>query len=114
MSEANETTGVEVHTLLHKRVLAVIKTGNFLNYSNVEEYKVLEISPSGKWIKLQNINGRKFWKAIADVTYIESLKTLVKATVESELKATKGAVVITEEELLSALKDPTSEMEVGL
>lgn len=42
----------------------------------VQEFRVLEVSPSGNWIKLMNVYGNKFWKPIADVAVVEELKPL--------------------------------------
>jgi hypothetical protein len=40
----------------------------------VEEFKVLELSPSGNWVKLMNLNGRKLWKALSEISFVELLK----------------------------------------
>lgn len=42
----------------------------------VDEYRILEVSPSGNWVKLQSIYGNKFWKAIAEVSFVEELINL--------------------------------------
>ena len=44
--------------------------------SPIDEYKILEISPSGNWIKVMNLYGHKFWKAITDISFVEELKDL--------------------------------------
>jgi len=41
--------------------------------SNVDEYKILEVSNSQNWVRIQNVNGRKFWKAASNVAFIEQL-----------------------------------------
>lgn len=60
--------------ILHKRVLVTVKE----SYSNskIEEYKILEISPSGKWVKCQNMHGSKFWKMYSDIQIVEILANL--------------------------------------
>jgi len=62
---------IESSRLLGRRCLLKVETSHF-----VEEYKVLEISPSGNWIKLQNLNGNKFWKSVATVKFVEELKDI--------------------------------------
>ena len=61
--------------LLGKRALLAVKIrdGSF-NTPDVEEYKILEISPSGNWVKLISINGYKFWKAVMNVRFVEELQ----------------------------------------
>lgn len=61
--------------LIGKRALLKVSAGRWGN-PDVDEYKVLEVSPSGNWIKLMNSNGRKYWKAIADVALVEVLQEL--------------------------------------
>jgi hypothetical protein len=60
--------------IVGKRCL--LKVSGSYGSGTVDEYKVLEIAPSGTWIKLMNINGRKFWKAIMDVVLVEELLPL--------------------------------------
>ena len=62
---------MNVRELINKRVLLKINLG--YQASQVEEYKILEVSPSGTWIKVMNLNGRKFWKASADIAFVEEL-----------------------------------------
>lgn len=64
---------MNISDLLHKRILIVEKSNNYQQKQTVEEIKILEISPSGKWVKIQNMNGNKFWKSVADITPIEVL-----------------------------------------
>lgn len=56
-----------------------VKNGHFSTAQTVEEFKVLEISPSGKWVKVQNTYGNKFWKSAADITPVEILEEIEKA-----------------------------------
>lgn len=63
-----------MNTLIGKRMLLIV--GNGVGAVAVQEYKVLEVSPSGSWVKLQNMNGNKFWGAITEVVVVEELKDL--------------------------------------
>lgn len=65
---------MKILELLHKRVLVATKTNGYNSAQTVEEIKILEISPSGNWVKIQNSNGAKFWKSVSDVTPIEVLE----------------------------------------
>lgn len=58
--------------LVGKRCL--LKFGGY--GTTVEEYRVLESSPSGNWVRLMNTNGYKYWKAISDVSFVEELRDL--------------------------------------
>jgi len=60
--------------ILHKRILVTVKE----SYGKIEvtEYKILEISPSGKWVKCQSMTGNKFWKMYSDLTVVEVLAAL--------------------------------------
>jgi hypothetical protein len=63
-----------MNELIGKRMLLTIGSG--YGAKAVEEYKVLEVSPSGNWVKLQNLYGNKFWKARAEIGLVEELKPL--------------------------------------
>lgn len=62
--------------VLHKRILIVVSNSGYKSQTTVEEVKVLELSPSGKWVKLQNSYGQKIWRMAADVNPIEILETV--------------------------------------
>ena len=64
---------MNIFDLLHKRILIVEKSGGFTQNQKIEEIKILEISPSGKWVKIQNMNGNKFWKMSSDIVPLEIL-----------------------------------------
>lgn len=66
---------MNVRELLGKRVLLKVGGNNWAR-QDVSEFKVLELSPSGNWIKLQNMNGNKFWKPLPEVSFIEELQEL--------------------------------------
>lgn len=57
-----------------KRMLLTVGTG--YGAKPVDEYTILEVSPTGNWVKLQNLNGNKFWKATASIAVVEELKPL--------------------------------------
>jgi hypothetical protein len=67
---------MNVTELLGKRVLLKLGAKNYAGYiaSEVSEYRVLEVSPSGVWVKLMNINGHRFWKALSDIFFLEELQ----------------------------------------
>ena len=67
---------MNISQLLGRRVL--LKIGGAWGRQEVTEYKVLEVSPSGSWVKLQNMNGNKFWKPLHDVAFVEALQELTK------------------------------------
>lgn len=64
---------MDLTTVLHKRVLVAEKDRGFSNKQTVEEIKILEIAPSGNWIKIQNMNGNKYWRHVSDINVIEVL-----------------------------------------
>ena len=63
-----------VFELLHKRILIVEKSGGFSSSQVIEEVKILEISPSGKWVKIKNQHGKKLWKSAVDIVPVEILE----------------------------------------
>ena len=69
---------MNILNLIGERVLLKIKGRYGWRNDDVTEYKVLEVSPSGNWVKLMSIYGNTFWKPLAEVPYIEKLVKLVK------------------------------------
>jgi hypothetical protein len=65
-----------VKSLLHKRILIVEKESGYRQDQKIVEIKILEISPSELFIKIQNMNGNKFWKHSADIIPIEVLSNI--------------------------------------
>ena len=65
---------MKITELLNKRCL--LKLNHGYPPGSVTEYKVLEISPSGNWVKLMNLNGNKFWEAITGISFVEELINL--------------------------------------
>ena len=72
---------MDLNLLLHRRILVVVKEHGYKSKQEVEELKILEVSPSKGFVKVQNMNGHKFWKHSSDVIPIEVL-----ANPEAELK----------------------------
>ena len=75
--------------LVGKRMLLKVK-GRGYGDSPIEEFKVIELSPSGNWIKLQNIYGNKFWRAVAEVAVVEELKPLNVGRPSDQERAERG------------------------
>ncbi len=69
---------MEFKDLLYKRVLVAKKKSYYNNEQTVEELKILEISPSGKWVKVMNMNGHKHWQHRESITPVEVLADLEK------------------------------------
>lgn len=65
---------MNITELLGKRVLITEKEG--YRGTKVSEIKILEISPSGNWVKLMNMYGNKYWKPVQDLALVEVLKDL--------------------------------------
>lgn len=57
--------------LVGKRCL--LKAGR---HERVKEYRVLEVSPSGQWVRLKDENGTKYWLAVVEVSLVEELRDL--------------------------------------
>lgn len=73
-----------VTELVGERILAkVLGHRSYSFNAEVGEFRVLEVSPSGSWVRLMNTTGFKFWKAITEVSYLETLKDLSAGKPES-------------------------------
>ena len=65
---------VDFEKMVGKRILV---NNPFTNSCDLIEYQVLEVSPAGKFVKLENvINGNQYWKEASDVYVIEILKEI--------------------------------------
>ncbi len=64
-----------VDDLVGERALLKVRTGRY-GGDAVDEYRILEVAPSGSWVKLQNLHGAKFWRAITDISFVEALVDL--------------------------------------
>ena len=60
---------LDIRDFINKRILATIALYPF---ETVKEYKVLEVSPSGDWVKLM-IDGKRFWNKRQLITLVEIL-----------------------------------------
>lgn len=69
---------MKLQDLVHKRCLVASKSNSFNSKSEVEEIKILEVSPSLNWVKIQNDYGKKIWKCASDVVIIEVLSNFDK------------------------------------
>lgn len=67
---------IPITELVGKRCLLKVVQGFHVSSPPTEEYKVLEVSPSGTWVRLMNIHGNKYWKPIQDIALVEILKDL--------------------------------------
>lgn len=68
-----EKTKYMIQDLIGKRLLVKYING----YSSaIDELKVIELSPSGNWVKMMNMHGNKFWKLVSDISIIEVLTDL--------------------------------------
>lgn len=67
---------MNITQLIGKRCLLKIGSSSSWNRQEVTEYRVLEISPSGNWVKLMNIHGSKFWKPVTECSLVEELTEL--------------------------------------
>lgn len=68
-----------LQNLVGKRILMVSGNGRIYNQATqVDEYKILEISPSGNWVKVMDKFGSKIWKTSSDIQPIEILAEFEK------------------------------------
>ncbi len=63
---------MDIRELVGKRVLVKIE-GRYGTGGNVDEMKILEVSPSGNWVKMMNMNGNRFWRPVTSVSLVEVL-----------------------------------------
>lgn len=62
---------MDIRDLIGKRCL--VKTEQRFGNSGVREVRVLEVSPSGQWVKTQNEHGQKNWQATTSLSLVEIL-----------------------------------------
>ena len=67
---------MNIRELVGKRILGKTTRSTYPRDAEISEYRVIEVSPSGNWVKLQNLYGSKFWKPVTDVSYVEELHDL--------------------------------------
>jgi|WetSurMetagenome_2_1015567.scaffolds.fasta_scaffold01420_3 hypothetical protein len=70
---------MNITDILHKRVLVAEKTGSYGNSSKVTEFLIMEISPSHNFVKVRDFDGRRYWRARADIQVIEILDSIEDA-----------------------------------
>ena len=70
--------------LVGKRVLLKLNSKGYFENQSVEEYRVLEVSPSGQWVRLMNVHGNKFWRALTEIAFVEELVSLRAGHPEGE------------------------------
>lgn len=75
---------MNVNELLHKRLLVAEKGSGYTSGQTISEIKILEVSPSGNWVKIQSQHGNKFWKSVSDIVPIEILEPTGKPSEQSE------------------------------
>ena len=67
----------DINSMIGKRILLQLARG-YGGHGAVQEYKVLEISPSGAWVKLMNPDGRKLWEAAKSLAVVETLADVMR------------------------------------
>jgi hypothetical protein len=74
--------------------LKISNTGySFSRGTEVIELKVLEISPTGDWVKVMNDNGMKIWKKREEIEPIEILERKEKSPLPVIEKAPTSDVI---------------------
>jgi hypothetical protein len=68
---------MNINDLIGKRVLLKISSSHYTQV-DVSEYKICEVSPTGNWVKMMDMNGRKFWKPIQSLAMVEVLREIEK------------------------------------
>lgn len=57
----------------HRFLMKITSVDGSLRSMGVTEYLVMEVSPTGHWMKLKNHNGSMFWRPTPDVQTVEAL-----------------------------------------
>ena len=65
-------TPKQARFLVGQRILTA-KPQHYRSTPEVAELSILEVSPSGEWLKTMDMNGRKYWNQTTAVTVIEPL-----------------------------------------
>jgi hypothetical protein len=63
---------MNIQELIGTRCLMKL-TGSYPHRDSIDEFKIIEISPSGNWVKLRNRHGLTFWKPIVEISLVEKL-----------------------------------------
>ena len=75
---------MSVAELVGKRCLLRLGPDHRYRANAVEEYRVLELAPSGTWVRVMNEHGAKCWRPVSDVALVEVLKPLRAGHPEGE------------------------------
>ena len=62
-----------ISDFIGKRVLASTQTRPYATAGSFTEFRVLEVSPSGNYVRMVDAYGRKVWYLTAVVTVLETL-----------------------------------------
>ncbi len=82
---------------LHQRLLLTSHRGYWPNYGQqISAFYVLEFSPSGSFVRLQNEYGNKFWKPVTDVAVVEVLKNIERNPGRDASYEEKHAKIVSE------------------
>ena len=68
-----------IKDLVHKRVLVSEKESRYSRDQIVKEILIMEVSPSGNFTKVRDMDGRRYWKHTSEITPIEVLLNLEKS-----------------------------------
>jgi len=74
---------MNIANLVGKRVLLKVGNSGYERNTDVTEYRVIEISPSGIWAKLMNLYGHKFWKPVQEIAFVEELREIRPAPLDA-------------------------------
>lgn len=68
---------MNLNEVLGKRVLVAEKSYGLSSQNrDVKELKILELAPTGNWVKVRNDDGRRYWLHYLDINIIEVLSGL--------------------------------------
>jgi hypothetical protein len=66
-----------IRELVHKRILVATKESRgYSSQQIVTEVLVMEVSPSGNFTKLRDMDGRRHWRNTMDIVPLEVLSNL--------------------------------------
>ena len=68
-----EPEPIRITDLIGERALLKLGTGRW-GAETVEEYMIVEVSPSGKWVRIRNVHGNRFWRPVSEVNFVEKLQ----------------------------------------
>jgi hypothetical protein len=67
------------------------KESRYGSSSKVTEFFIMEVSPSGNFVKVRDFDGRRYWRARSDIQVIEILETLEKAPQDNKVLNNRSA-----------------------